>query len=191
MTNGDFVAIYAAVVATGVAIWDGYKWWRSERLHLSGFVTSNMIAFGGSSTPETEGNHYTVLRVQNRGSVSCEVQLVQLSHYKTWFELLRRKPSFNAIVVHTRHFGPDVPHRLEPAAEFSSGVEQTDELVELSKSGWLYMGISHTMSEKPFLIRCPSPLKLSHYFCKTLPSWGGWFNGSEAIFGRRYSAVVA
>lgn len=149
MNNLGPLAIYAAVVATSVAVWDVYKWWRSERVRLTGLVTSNMITIGGA-TPATQGKSYTMLRVQNRGSVSCVVQIVQLSHCMTRLELLRRKPSFIAFVNHTGHFGPDVPYRLEPGAEFISGVLQTDELVEMSNSGWLYMGISHTISSSPY-----------------------------------------
>ena len=38
---------------------------------------------------------------------------------------------------------------------------------------------------------CPAPLKLSHQFYRTLPSWGGWFDGSETVFRRRYIAIAA
>jgi hypothetical protein len=159
--NLDPIAVYAALVATAVVVWDVYKWWRSERVRLTGFISPNMITHGGATTPQTKGNKYLLLRVQNRGTVTCTVQLVHLKQYKSWFDELRGKTSLTAIVNHTTNFGPEIPFRLGSGDEFSSGILQNDELEQLSRDGRLYVGISHTMSGKSFFLRVP-PIKPTH-----------------------------
>ena len=153
MPTTDPVAIYGAVVATGAAAWDVYKWWYSERLKLSGFVSPNMQAFGEASTALTAGKTYTMLRIQNRGSVPCVVQLVHMRQYKNWFNQLRRKSAMQAVVNHSPLFGAPLPHRIEKGDEFSTGLLQNEEFERWSREGRLYVGISHTMSEKPFMLR--------------------------------------
>lgn len=152
MSAGDLIAVYAALVATGVLIWDIIKWRSSERLKLTGFTSSNMKTFGSATTPETEGNTYTVVRIQNRGGVPCTVQLVTLVLYKNIFAQWRGKPSKQAFVNHTGNFGPALPYRLEKGAEFSSGVLQDSEFEEMTRKGRLFIGIGHTMG-KPFYVR--------------------------------------
>ena len=153
MNTTDAIAIYAAVVATGVGAWDFFKWWYSESLNLSGFVSSNMKTFGGATTPDTQGRTYTLLRVQNRGAVPCVVQLVHLTAYKNLFDQIRGKVACQAVVNHTTNFGPAIPHRLEKGEEFSSGAIQDEEFEKWSREHRLFMGISHTMSSKPFSVR--------------------------------------
>jgi hypothetical protein len=157
--NVDPLALYGAVVATGVALWDAYKWWRSEHVRLSGFTSSNMKTFGGGVDLETERNTYTMLRVQNRGSVPCVVQLVVLRQYANFFDqYVRRKIAAEAFINHSGTFGPTLPHRLEKGDEFSSGVLQNEEFEKMSREGRLYLGISHTMAGKPFYVRV-KPIK--------------------------------
>jgi hypothetical protein len=151
--TADPVAIYAAVVATIVLLWDIYKWWHSERLKLDGFVSPDMTTFGSATTPDTEGKTFSTIRVQNRGSVPCVIQLVMLVAYKNLFPQLRGKPSLKAVVDHSSIFGPRLPCRLEKGQEFSSAVIQDEEFEKMSREQRLFMGVTHTMSSKPFLVR--------------------------------------
>jgi len=153
MDNTHNIAIYAAVVATIVLVWDIYKWWRSERLRLSGRVSPNMMMVSAVNPGESE-KQYIILNVENRGAISCTVTNVVLAHYKTSIEWIRRKPSTNAVINHISEYGYSLPYKLEPhGGEFRSMVLQTDELVDWANDGSLYIGICHTMSSKTFLCR--------------------------------------
>ena len=149
----DPVAVYAAVVATAVAGWDFFKWWNSERVRLTGFVAPNMVPFGSAITPNTEGKKVAILRVQNRGALPCQVHLVELKAYANMFARLRGKPSVQGWVTHPNESDYTLPHKLERGGEFASWVIQDDDFVKMSREKRLYLGVSHTMSEKPFMVR--------------------------------------
>lgn len=153
MDATDYIAIYAAIVATVVLAWDIYKWLRSERLRLNGRVSRNMM-FVGATNPEGGEERFILLNVENRGAISCTVTNVVLTHYKTSIEWIRRKPSTNAVIPHSNEYGYSLPYKLEPhGGQFRSMVLQTDELVEWANVGKLYIGICHTMSSKTFWCR--------------------------------------
>lgn len=156
MDNTDYIAIYAAIVATIVLLWDIYKWLWSARLRLTGRVSTNMMILD-SMNPTGSEERYIVLNVENRGGIPCTVTNVVLAHYKTGIEWIRGKPSSNAVITHSNEFGYSLPYKLEPyGGEFRSKVLQTDELVDWGNDGYLYIGICHTMSKNTFWCRVPT-----------------------------------
>jgi hypothetical protein len=149
----DIIAIYAAVVATGVLLWDFYKWRRTERVRLSGRVMRNAIIVGGFSSATTEAK-YISLTIDNRGRIGCTITHFVVIHYKNWLNWLRGKSDFEGIVNTHGGQGDDVPYELRPGGKSFTGIaSQTREIEELSRTGRLYIGISHTLESKPFLVR--------------------------------------
>lgn len=78
-----FIAIYAAVVATGVLLWDAYTWRRTERVRLVGRVMTNAIAVGGYS-PTDRSTKYVSLTVDNRGHLGCTITHFSVVQYQNW-----------------------------------------------------------------------------------------------------------
>jgi hypothetical protein len=71
--------------------------------------------------------------------------------YSSLFDYWRGKLKESAIVVDP--MGSGVPFRLEAGATHWGLWEQTPELEELSRGYRIYMGIRHSRSSRPFLVR--------------------------------------
>ena len=155
-TNTDWIAGYAALVSTLVVVWEVYKYYRSEKVRLTGYTASNILTF---NSPSTHGKSYIRLAIQNRGSAPTVVNGVYLAAYKNWWDCWKDKPCHSAYVNHSTTFGPPLPKRLEKGDEFTSAVIQEANLVEWSNQCRLYLGVSHTMGEKMFLLRV-RPIKV-------------------------------
>lgn len=155
-TNTDWIAGYAALVSTLVVVWEVYKYYRSEKVRLTGYTTSNMLTF---NVPGTDGKTYIVLKIHNRGAVPCTVTHVYLAAYKNKWTELRNEPDRIWWVPTSGTFGPQLPFRMEKGDQFSSAILQNEEIVEATNKYRAFMGIQHTMSEKPFLIRV-KPIKV-------------------------------
>jgi hypothetical protein len=164
------IAIYGAVVATAVAIWNAYTWRRGNRLHLTGSTSADMVMdlHTAIRTGADPGAKYVVLTIGNRGQVPCAVNTVWILAYAGWWSYLRQKHTNSIYVMRpaSEHFGCSVPYRLERAGEFRAIALQTPALEELTRTSRVYMAISHSMSSKPFRVRvqpiaaqAPVPLK--------------------------------
>jgi hypothetical protein len=156
----DPVAVYAAVVSTTAIVWDVIKWRRERTVSLKGFATPNMIAAGGAITPLTRGKKYIRASVSNYATMPCMIQQTVILAYPNFLARWRGKSSFSAIVLDpmTTLTGKRLPYKLEPGDEFSGLCEQTRELEELSRSKLLYVGVCHSLAQRPFLLRVP-PIK--------------------------------
>jgi len=151
------IAIYGAVVATLVAIWNAYTWRRGNRLHLTGYTSGDMEfdyhgAMQAGVDPETR---FVALCISNRGHVPCTVNTVWLLSYPSWWAYLRRKHKASIAVLRpmSERFGCAVPYKLERAGEFRAIALQNEKLEEMSRSSRLCMAISHSMSKYPFRVR--------------------------------------
>ena len=144
----DPVAIYAALVATIVLLWDVIKWWR-QGPRLQGSAVPDMIVIGGH--PE-DRNTYISFSVSNVGSAPTTIKTVGLVAYRRPSWMLPRKQAEGA---HIRHGYPgyELPCLLAPGAEFRSRVIQQPMIEEWSRKYWLYGAIYHSVSRKPTLLR--------------------------------------
>lgn len=163
----DIIAIYAAVVATGVLLWDVYKWRRTERVRLVGRVMTNAIAVGGYS-PTDRNTKYVCLTVDNRGHLGCTITHFIVVHYKNWLSQLRGKSDYQGLVNTHGGQGNDVPYELRLGGKSFMGTAlQTSEIEDLSRKGRLYIAVIHTLADKPFRVRVsaiktnadPTPVK--------------------------------
>lgn len=153
MSATDIIAIYGAVVATGVLLWDIYKWRRTERVRLVGRVMTNAIVVGGYS-PTDRNTKYVCLTVDNRGHLNCTITHFVIIHYKSLLDQFRGKPDFQALVNTHGGQGNDVPYELRPGGKSFMGTAlQTKEIEDLSRKGRLYIAIIHTLADKPFRVR--------------------------------------
>jgi hypothetical protein len=151
MTATDIIAIYAAVVATGVLLWDVYKWRRTERVRLTGRVMTDAMLVG-PGFPNT-GERWISLNVDNRGHLTCTVTHLFIAGYANWLQKIRRRSVFQGIINTNGTRGNSVPHLLEPGTSFIGLALQTTEIEERSRAELLYIGIHHSGSDKPLRIR--------------------------------------
>jgi hypothetical protein len=145
----DLIAGYAAVVATAVMAWDIYKWRLEKKgVRIDGRAVSGMVAAGSAVTPVTAGKKYIAVRVANRGSLTCTVNILSLESYSSPLNRWRSKHNragFIADPISCR-----LPFKLVPGDEFMGMIEQTPEVEDWSRRETLYVAIHHSMSGKPY-----------------------------------------
>ena len=148
------VAIYAAMVATAVLIWDVVKWYKSGPA-FRGSVSPNMVMIGMPGYPKDQ--EYVVFRLSNTGSRATTLTHVGLQEYPNWLARLRRKSTRSAVI--NADFDPyRIPYVLEPGHDYMGMALQSDELIEWSQCGNLYGVVYHSGSDRPLAFRIP-PIK--------------------------------
>ena len=157
----DPVAIYGAVMATAVLVWDVIKWRKEKRLTLAGRVASNMVMASSALTPATAGKTYLSLNVDNRGHLSTQVSQMGIFVYDNWFNAWRGKLHKGAVVIDPMQHstGCMLPFRLEPGGTYWGLCEQPPELEEWTSTKLVYLGVFHSMSKRPFKVRLPAIVK--------------------------------
>jgi hypothetical protein len=151
MIPTDIIAIYAAVVATGVLLWDVYKWRQTERVRLVGRIMAD-ARLAGPGFSDT-GERWISLTVDNRGHLTCTVTHFFVVSYANWFQDWRSRSVFNAIVNTVGTRGNNVPHLLEPGRSFVGMALQTSEIEQRSRDERLYIAIHHSRSDRMVRVR--------------------------------------
>ena len=143
----DPVAVYGAVVATIVLLWDGVKWYADQQAKLDVYLSTGMRSF---NIPELEGKELMVLRATNMSSRATTLTHMTMQLYPTWLAYIRRRPSKSWIVVDQLPNQP-LPYVLEPGKIWTGTGIQTEDIPEMAK-GHLYVELIHALARKP--IRC-------------------------------------
>lgn len=155
MSVGDWVATYAAVVATAVMLWDVYKWRVERKVLLDGRATPGMVAAGSAINPITDGNRYVVVRVANQGSVPCVVTTLALMSYSSVFNYWRNRNNRAGVIVNpvSELTQCRLPYKLEPGSEFVGMILQDAELEDWTRKEVVYAAVYHSMSRLPYRMR--------------------------------------
>lgn len=143
----DPVAIYGAVVATFVLLWDGVKWYADHQAKLDVHLSTGMRSF---NIPTLEGKHLMVLRATNMSNRATTITHKTMQLYSSWWAYLRRRPLRSWIVVDHLPNQP-LPFVLEPGKTWTGTGLQTEDIPAMAK-GRLYVELIHALSKKP--IRC-------------------------------------
>lgn len=147
----NIAAWWGAVIATFLIIWDIYKWKHSGSI-INVTASPNMKTFG--KIPNHLGNNkYISVEVTNTGTRKTTITHLISSHYKSLIFKLIKKADKNYVVLEPAFLAPRLPHILEPGERWLGGIEQNNELEELSRNGFLYCGIHHSSSKKPVMQR--------------------------------------
>ncbi|MDO9229557.1 MAG: hypothetical protein Q7U03_08330 [Syntrophales bacterium] len=103
MEISDMVAVYGAVLASLVALWDGWKWWCGRakfvvRLHVPSYKQY-----------EDSGNFLSVGVEILNGNSPNTIRSMVLRHFETRWNWLWKKPN-RVVKVNSK----DLPKKLEP-----------------------------------------------------------------------------
>ena len=150
MTATDVAAWIGALTGTGVLLWDIFKWVHSgARIKVS--AAPNMTGYGNAA--QLLGNKTCVaVEATNVGHSKTTVTHLVGFHYKSWWRrLFRRKPS-------TTFFVPDpqpgrLPHVLDAGERWLGMIEQNAELENMTREGYLYVGVYHSTGRRPVVDR--------------------------------------
>ena len=141
-------AWWGAVIATGVFLWDIYKWWRAGA-NLRIKVLSDAFAFGaGAGKPQ---GPYIVVTVTNVGDAPTTIQSLSGSIYRNKWQRFFRKPIQSLLFVNPS-IGQQCPYKLLPGEQWKHSVDQSRLVKDHGEGTFLLCQVSHTMKKKPVTI---------------------------------------
>lgn len=123
------VALYGALVATVVLIWDVWKWaHEGPRLEMSASADMAVVKRSFWAGPP---NRVVKFAVYNKGDRATTLTTATYQVYDGWLAMLRRRPVQSFVVV---ELDPQLPHVLPPGEQWVSVSDQDDELSRLIKN---------------------------------------------------------
>lgn len=137
------LAIWGAVLSSALAVWDVYKWRTSSRPRLSIFASGNMQQVGSP-----DKRVFVMVKVTNTGDKATTLNILALKYYAT-------KPRRFGRSIPTKEgiFQPNTPtpfpYKLEVGSEWTGLVEETEELKEWARNGFVYFYIVDSWTKKP------------------------------------------
>ncbi len=143
LTGTDIVAWWGAVVATIVLIWDIYKW-KKQGPRIRFRVQPGMIIIGD---PTRKGKKFISAEATNVGDRPTTITNLVMQFYKTYFQMLRHKPS-ESMIVNTPSSSQPLPYTLNPGQIWRGLAIQSPEIEDLAKKGYLVCGLCHSHSDK-------------------------------------------
>lgn len=144
-------AWYGAAIATLVLGWDIFKWkQRGVRLRLT--VHPSIRPTGGEPNSNAD-KLYILVEVVNAGDKRTELTHLVGLFYKTRFRRISRGKFQHIYVKYPAFTSPPLPAYLEAGESWRGGIEQTEELEEMSRSGLLYCGVLYSASKRPLVHR--------------------------------------
>jgi len=152
MNVTGLAAWWGAIIATLVLAWDIYKWMRSGPI-LVVTTSSNMVGFG-PMPGQVKDKTLIVVEVQNIGNLKTTITKLVGFHYPSLLKWFRKKHSRVFIVIPSLQ---PIPHVLNPGERWLDYIEQTPELEDMSRNGYLYCGVYHSSSRKPIIQRVVIP----------------------------------
>ena len=87
-----------------------------------------------------------VVNIGNRKSTLTQMFAI---YYPNWWLRLIRREKKTFVVMPDRNIAQPLPFEIEPGARWLGAIYQNKEIEELSRSGYLYIGIFHSVSTSP------------------------------------------
>jgi hypothetical protein len=158
MTITDIAAWWGASVATVVFLWDIYKWRQSgARLRLT--VSGNMEAYGHLAMLMNADQTLIVVEAVNVGNKKTTITRLFACYYDTWWHRLIRREKRVLVVTPSPVLAQALPFELEPGARWIGATYQNQEVEQMSRNGYLLVGMYHSVSESPIYQRLTIPNK--------------------------------
>ena len=130
------IATYAAIISTFVLGWDAYKWLASgAKIDLS--VSPNMKMYGGAiPDPKT----HIMVTAYNIGDQPTTITNLGGMYFDSWWRayITKRRPT-EAFIVTEPSQAQRIPYRFEVGDQWMGMADQTDEIVEKAKNGYLFL----------------------------------------------------
>ena len=152
------IAAYAAIVATGALFLEIRRWFETgPRIQISVMPVAKLYG-----RFEEDASTYLALIVTNFGSAPTTVTNMLVHRFDSVFAKLRNKPSFSALVKEPNTDGRPIPHILQVGSQWHGRAIYNAQLVELARSGKLYVGICCSHRKNVFWqqVKLPKPDRL-------------------------------
>ena len=143
------IATYAAVISTFVFGWDAYKWLNEGPKVRITAHTGMKIVGGGRIDPKT----YVSVTAVNYGDRATTITNMGFLYYRTWFKAhLRRNRAEQAFIITTPSQAQVLPYRFEADAQWIGMADQTDDVDQMIRDGYLFVLVYCSTAGKG--IRC-------------------------------------
>ncbi|NLS04611.1 hypothetical protein HGP14_14730 [Rhizobium sp. P32RR-XVIII] len=153
MGAADWIAIYAAIVATGALSLEVRRWFESgPKIYLR--ATPNMLVI---NHPATEGRKFVRVLAVNRGDAPTTIQSLGVSEYQNIWARWRDKPIRAFAIPHPQLPGspPTLPYVLKTGEQWNGFVHDRIDVTGDMETGKMYAVIYTTDREKPYIARIP------------------------------------
>jgi hypothetical protein len=137
MNITDTLALWGALVATSVMVWDIYKW-KTEGPKIRISASAHIKVLGDESL---EGKTFISIDIMNIGGGASTILKIGFVHFKNrWMKLLGRRhgPFYWVVRPRSQH---ELPHFLESGKFWSGLANQNEELENLSKKGFVHLAV--------------------------------------------------
>lgn len=151
------IAAYAAFISTFVLGWDAYKWLRSgPRIMLSASTGMRMVG-GEVEDPRT----YVTVTALNVGDRPTTITNLGGMYFESWWHayVLRRKPK-QAFIITDPAPAQRIPYRFDVGTQWIGIAEQTDEIVQMARGGYLFLILYTATGGRGKWIRVRAPERL-------------------------------
>ena len=147
-------AWWGAGLATVVLAWDVYKW-SDQKPKIVFDVTPNYVMLQDGISDDKA---IVYLEVTNRGAAPTTITNVAVQHYANVWKRVRGKPCFSAVVSEpTLGGGKRIPFQLGQNERWQGGMNQTEELLQRARTGYLVVEVYHSASSRPVRKRVTVP----------------------------------
>lgn len=144
------IAAYAAVVSTFVLGWDAYKWLASgAKIDVSASLDMKMIG-GAAPDPKT----YVSVTAYNVGDRPTTITNLGGMYFNSWWRayITKRKPK-TAFIINQPSQVQRIPYRFDVGDQWMGLVEQTDDILEMAKDGYLFLILYTAQSGRGHRVR--------------------------------------
>ena len=148
-----WLALYAALVATGVLIIQIRQWIENRpRVFLK--VLPDRVLSNNILGPDK----IILVTATNRGSEATTVKIIFVIWYKNWLDMFLKRKGEAGIIINTKipnSKDGTLPYVLKPGSEWNGMIDQTqmiDKIYELETiiaNKWAYVGIHCSHRDKP------------------------------------------
>lgn len=138
------LAVWGAVVATSVAVWDVIKFRREKRAQLTIFATGGMIIVQDPSDEK-----YISVIVTNIGSRPTTLQQLTYRYFKVKPSSFKEQPDergvFNLFTPLPMQKVAPLPKKLDVGEVWREIVIQSVEIERMVKEGYFYIEMEHSL----------------------------------------------
>ncbi|WP_425085791.1 hypothetical protein [Ruegeria profundi] len=149
----SWIAIYAAIVATGALTLEVRRWFESgPRVRVR--VQPNMAIAGET---RWSGERYVVATVRNRGTVATTITTLGFVKYPSQFHrrLRWRGEHFVVPAPYLEGRPPSLPHLLEPGQQWLGFIKKSDEDREAFENGNNVVEVYTSDRDRPYRVVVP------------------------------------
>ncbi len=137
----DFVALYAAMLSTLIAIWEFMKWLKKNEVTVK--CAPNMVFM-----PSSDDKTYVNITVTNKGNTQTTITHCLMYYWNNRIDkILNRNMQSFIINEHS------IPKVIQPGEQWMGQAIQNEKIETMAKNGFLYMGIIHSMNKKEIMNR--------------------------------------